>query len=178
MQGCFLPIRKGALSPYSRDAEAKTLDLLEEAMLLKHPGKVNDTVIEQLLASAVRDVQELLPHLETRARECAADAENKLQERGEAEASAMRQILEDQRKHIESTAAKYEKYDPAQLRLDYEDAPDELRQLESNRKYWTARLISLERELESEPERVRAVYEIKATRIEPVGLAYLWPVSG
>ncbi len=30
----------------------------------------------------------------------------------------------------------------------------------------------------TEPERIRALYEVKAQRIEPVGLVYLWPVSG
>jgi len=171
-------LRKGVLSPYGREAETKTLDLLEEALLLKHPGKISDTVLKQLQTTAARDIEELLPHLETRAREYAQDAGKKLKERAEAEAKAMQQILQDQRTHIERTAAKYEQYDAHQLRLDFADNEDELRQLESNRKYWTKRLLSLERELQSEPERIRAVYEIKATRIEPVGLAYLWPVTG
>ena len=26
--------------------------------------------------------------------------------------------------------------------------------------------------------RIRALYEVKAQRIEPVGLVYLWPVTG
>jgi len=171
-------LRKGVLSPYGREAETKTLDLLEEALLLKHSGKVSDTVLKQLQATAARDVEELLPHLQTRAQEYAQDAARKLQDRAEAEAKAMQQILQDQRTHIERTAAKYEQYDARQLRLDFADNDDELRQLESNRKHWTKRLLSLERELQNEPERIRAVYEIKATRIEPVGLAYLWPVTG
>ena len=33
-------------------------------------------------------------------------------------------------------------------------------------------------ELEREPERIRKAYEVKATRIEPLGVVYLWPVSG
>jgi len=32
-------------------------------------------------------------------------------------------------------------------------------------------------ELAAEPERVRTSYFVKATRIEPVGLVYLWPLS-
>ena len=34
------------------------------------------------------------------------------------------------------------------------------------------------RELVTEPERIRSVYEVRAQRIEPVGIAYLWPVTG
>ncbi len=71
------------------------------------------------------------------------------------------------------TAAKYP--DP-QMRLDFND--EEQRQLESNKRHWDKRLHAIDRELASEPERIRALYEVKAQRIEPVGLVYLWPVSG
>jgi hypothetical protein len=33
-------------------------------------------------------------------------------------------------------------------------------------------------ELTSEPKRVAELYEVKARRVEPVGLVYLWPVTG
>lgn len=51
----------------------------------------------------------------------------------------------------------------------------ELRQLEDNHRHWVKRLASLDDELRREPERIEQLYEIQATRIEPVGLAYLWP---
>jgi len=169
-------VRKGLLSPYAREAELKTLDLLEEAILLKTGGTVTDVVLNQLQASAPRDVQELLPHLTARGEEFARDAEKKLRERGQAEAKAMREILETQKKHIMATVAKHEKEDTRQRLLGF--AENELRQLEANKRYWATRLTSLERELETEPERIRGVYQVKAQRIEPVGLVYLWPVSG
>ena len=31
---------------------------------------------------------------------------------------------------------------------------------------------------EDEPARIQAGYEVRAQRVEPVGLVYLWPVSG
>ena len=31
--------------------------------------------------------------------------------------------------------------------------------------------------MQREPERVRSAYEVKARRVEPVGVVYLWPVS-
>ena len=64
---------------------------------------ITEIVRQQLQAAAPRDVQELLPHLQTRGEEYAADAEKKLPERGEAEAKAMREILETQKKHIAAT---------------------------------------------------------------------------
>ena len=36
----------------------------------------------------------------------------------------------------------------------------------------------LDEELRTEPDRIRAVYEVEATRMEPVGVVYLWPVTG
>lgn len=171
-------VRKGVLSPYAREAETKTLTLLDEAMLVRSGRAITDTVLKQLQAAAPTDVQELLPHLHARAEEFARDAEKKLLERGEAEAKAMREILETQKKHIAETAAKLEKYDSNQLRLNFGDQEDELRQLEANRKYWTKRLLSLDQELRSEPQRIRELYQVKAKRIEPVGLVYLWPVTG
>ena len=67
----------------------------------------------------------------------------------------MREILETQQKHIAETAAKYEKDDTRQLLLDFGDDEDELRQLEANQRHWAKRLVSLEQELQTEPDRIR-----------------------
>jgi hypothetical protein len=32
--------------------------------------------------------------------------------------------------------------------------------------------------LKTEPDRIASIYEVQAKRIEPVGLVYLWPVTG
>jgi hypothetical protein len=39
------------------------------------------------------------------------------------------------------------------------------------------RLAEIKHEIRDEPARVRASYEIRAFRLEPVGLVYLWPLS-
>src|SRR5207245_8615888 len=96
-------------------------------------------------------------------------------DRRAAEAKAMREILETQRKHITDAVAQHSKTD-VQLRLGF--AEDELRQLESNRRYWDKRLQRLDDELKTEPDRIRDLYQVKATRIEPVALVYLWPETG
>lgn len=168
-------IRREKLSPYARDAETRTLDLLDEA-IRKPKGDMSDAVLKQLQASAPQDVTELLPHLQMRGEEYAALAERKLRDRGEAEGKDMRSILENQQKHIVSTVAKHSKDDPGQLRLKFSD--DEVRQLDANKKYWSKRLAMIEQELCTEPTRIREVYEVKAKRVEPVGLIYLWPVTG
>jgi SNF2 family DNA or RNA helicase len=168
-------IRKSSLSPYARDSETKTLTLLDKALLAGTARSINDQVLKQLQASAPRDIEELLPQLQTRGEEYAVDARKKLKERGEAEAKAMREILETQKKYIAQTIAKHDK--PEQRAL-FEFIEEERRQLESNRRYWDKRLAALETELRTEPHRIRELYDVKATRIEPVGLVYLWPVTG
>jgi SNF2 family DNA or RNA helicase len=174
-------VRKGKLRPYARDAETKTLGLLDEA-IAKGRGAASKVVLRQLQESAARDVEELLPHLQARGNEYAEDAERKLADRAKAEAKAMQEILETQKKHIVDVIAKYDKGDYRQLRLRLDpDEPtpeEERRQMQANRRYWDKRLAMIDQELETEPQRIREVYQVQARRIEPVGLVYLWPVTG
>jgi len=165
-------IRKGQLAPYGREAETKTMTLLDSALLEKHARAVPDVVLRQLQTSAPRDVSELLPHLETRGAEYAEDAIAKLQGRAAAESQAMSKILEEQKKHLSETVTKHENIE--QLHLFNEE---EQRQLESNRRYWAKRLVELDGEIKTEPDRIRALYQVRAQRVEPVGLVYLWPVT-
>lgn len=171
-------IRKGPLSPYAKDAEAKTMNLLDDSLLNAAGIKLTPEVVAQLQEAAAKDIQELLPHLQTRGEEYAADAEKKLAARGVAESNAMREILSTQRKHISDTMARLSKLNPNQLRLDFGDEEDELLQLDANKRYWAKRLDELKEELKTEPDRIASIYEVQAKRIEPVGLVYLWPVTG
>jgi hypothetical protein len=165
-------LRKGALAPYSREAESKTMSLLETALVEKHARAVPDVILRQLQDCASRDVSDLRPHLEARAAEYAQDAITKLKRRAETESKAMRDILEAQKKHLTETVAKHENIE--QLHL---FSPEEERQLQSNRRYWAKRLVELDDEMETEPDRIRDLYEVRAQRVEPVGLIYLWPTT-
>ena len=62
------------------------------------------------------------------------------------------------------------------MTLQFDDA--ERRQLESNRRYWQKWLERVEVDLQKEPERIVGFYSVASFRVEPVGLAYLWPVTG
>ena len=171
-------IRKGPLSPYAKDAEAKTMGLLDDSLLKAKGFKLTPEVIEQLKQAAADDIRELLPHLQTRGEEYAADAVKKLAARGAAESKAMREILETQQKHISETVKRISKLNPNQLRLDFGEVEDELLQLDANKRYWAKRLEELREELKTEPARIEDLYNVRARRVEPVGLVYLWPVTG
>ena len=126
----------------------------------------------KLLATVARDVEDLLPQLQPRAEELARLAIEKLRGRGEREAKELREILERQRERVQEQLAKRES-DFLQYTLDFVDR--EKRELEVHMRSWRDRLKQFAQDLESEPQRIRDFYQVKARRIEPVGLVYLWP---
>ena len=164
--------RKGTLAPYAREAEAKTLELLERSLAEPRRHTPGEAIQRKLLSTALRDIEELLPQLEPRADELAALAIDKLRRRGEREEKDLRETLERQRERVRE---ELEKTEPRfkQLTLEFDD--DERRQLESDMRSWRTRLEQFDRDLEREPQRLREFYEVRARRVEPVGLIYLWP---
>jgi len=71
-----------------------------------------------------------------------------------------------------------EKLDPKQKLLNFGDNDDELLQLDANKRFWSTRLEQIREELKTEPGRIQDLYSVMARRVEPVGLVYLWPVTG
>jgi superfamily II DNA or RNA helicase len=164
--------RTGPLQPYGREAETKTLELLETNLETTAPRLLSEDVRTKLLASAARDIEELLPQLEPRANELANMAAEKLQKRGEREEKELREILEKQKALVRKELARNEG-EFNQLTFGFND--EEKRQLDMNMRAWRTRLEQFDRELIEEPQRVRKFYNVRAKRIEPVGLVYLWP---
>lgn len=169
-------IRKGELAPYAKDAEAKTMQLLGEALISSQGIQFTKEVTQQLQVAAPGDIAQLLPYLEARGVEYAADAESKLTQRGAAESKAMREILETQRKHINETVKRFDKLNRDQLTFEFAKE-EELTQLDANKRYWVKRLVELREELKTEPDRIEDLYKVRASRIEPIGLVYLWPIT-
>lgn len=152
------------------------VDLLEEALQPRGRRAIPEVVSARLHGSIRQDVEELLLHLEKRGQEARQDAEAKLMERGRIESESLRKVLEDQKRRVDVELGRTE---PVQLALDFRDFDDiEKKQLESNRRYWRRWLANVEGDLQHEPARVREFYKVTSFRIEPVGLAYLWPVTG
>ncbi|MFO0760046.1 MAG: DISARM system SNF2-like helicase DrmD [Byssovorax sp.] len=168
--------RKGSLKPYAGEAQEKSWEILLESISLGRRARVAEEVEKNVLASAQQDVSDLLPHLTARCELLAGKARAKLDERGSREAKEMVEILEGQRARIERELSKLE--DPQQT-FTYKDYdPDETEQLRDNARYWRRRLEAIPKELGTEPARIQKSYAVRAQRIEPVGIAYLWPVTG
>ena len=165
--------REGPLRAYAEEAEARTLERLEAALMgARAPG---DTVNRRLIETAARDIEDLLPQLEMRATAVAQSAAERLRERGEREERQLRETLEGQRRRVE---AELRKQEAGGVQLAFEFSESEKRQREADIASWRTRLAQFDHDLETEPARIREFYEVRAERVEPIGLVYLWPDTG
>lgn len=159
------------LRPLGESGEEKTLNQLEEA--LRDAREAPGSAVARIQALIERDIVDLVPTLEKISTERLTAVTAQLKKRGEEEARSLTDLLDQQRTRI-ARAAK--DFDPNQLTLDL--VPEERREREADRRHWEGRLTRLERELREEPDRLRNSYEVRAHRLEPIGIVYLWPVSG
>ncbi len=173
-------LRKEPLKPYAADTESKTLELLDDTLRKGKLGHIPEPIQKKLLVTAETDIEQLLVQLTQRAEETAEEAKKKLAARGEKEALDLVTTLKTQQTRVRERLAKFER-DPRQFEMDFGDgsgfSEDELRQLKADARAWTLRLQQFEKDLKTEPERIKNFYQVRATRIEPVGLVYLWPES-
>ena len=165
-------IRNGALQPYARDAESRTLDLLGSALRDAPVRLPADRVRDMLLASAGQDIAELLPRLEPRGLELADAAKAKLLRRGELESASLRDTLDRQREHVRRELVRH---DAMGMQLPIGFTADDLASLEADRRHWRLRVTQFDADIASAPGRYRDFYQVQAQRIEPVGLVYLVP---
>ncbi len=167
------------LQPLNEGEKDNVLKLLEDSLGSPRLQKVTDTAKELLKSNATQDITDLIPHLQRRANTLAERAEKELIKRGEKEAAEMKKILEQQQQSILQHKKDIEEKQKQPKQLSFLPTEDyEKRQLDADRRHWEKRLKALNEEIISEPARIEASYQVKAVRVEPVGLVYLWPVSG
>ncbi len=164
--------RSEPLAPYGRAGEQTTLTSLQTALDEAGRSSVPERVRERLAIAAPVDIGDLLPHLERRATDVAEQAKQRLAERSDAEQRSMTELLKRQRKRIAEAAGK----DDRQMTFEFDDA--ERRQREADRRAWNRRLAAIEDELTTEPQRIADTYGVRAVRVDPIGLVYLWPRTG
>ncbi|WP_245518459.1 MULTISPECIES: DISARM system SNF2-like helicase DrmD [unclassified Mesorhizobium] len=172
--------REVPLEPFGDTGEATTIAQLEEALRTGRPP--GDGIIERLRQTVDADIADLRPHLERRAGSAELAAIKDLTDNGEREASGLRELLERQIRRVRENIRDAEP--PAQLSFDLyqsdeqkQQAERELRQFELDRRSWDGKLVRLQQDLDSEPQKVRDNYAVAARQIEPIGLVYLWPTT-
>lgn len=161
-------VRKTKLRALGLDHHDALLRQMDDA--LARGERPHDGVRKDLSAAAQRDVEELLPFLNQRFESAGKRAEEELGKRAAKEAADIRKVLEAQRARIRKH------HDAPQQELPFSDAIR--RQIASERAFWAARLRSIEAEIESEPKRIGRAYEVRARRLDPLGVVYLWPRTG
>ncbi|MBX3251396.1 MAG: DISARM system SNF2-like helicase DrmD [Myxococcales bacterium] len=160
------------LRPFADEADRKAIELLEQ-VLTEAPSldAVGPAIQARVVTAAPALFRDLWPHIRDEADAVAKDALDKLATRAHEESDALRGILEGQRKAIiEETKAR------AQLALDFTEAEKAQRdQFEADKRYMDDRLVAIQREIETEPQQIEALYRVALHRLEPVGLVVLWP---
>ena len=160
--------RSGTLVPYGRAGEQTTLAALQAALDEAGDRNIPEPVQARFVASAEDDVRDLKPHLQRRADGLIERVKAQLAARAEAESDSMRELLERQHTRIAGAVR-----ESRQMAIDFGAA--ERRQHEADRRAWDRRLKQIEEELESEPRRIAETWTVRAVRVDPVGIVYLWP---
>jgi len=161
-----------ALRPFADDADRKAIELLEQ-VLTEAPtlDAVGPATQARVVAAAPVLFRDLWPHIRDEADAVAKDALDKLTARAREESDALRGILERQRLAIIGEIEAR-----AQLALDFTEAEKAQRdQFEADKRYMDDRLVAIQREIETEPQQIEALYRVALHRLEPVGLVVLWP---
>jgi hypothetical protein len=165
----------GHLKPFAEEADRKAVAQLESTLAdCPTLEGVSAAVQEKLRQSAPGDFARLWDHIKQEADSEAHRAAQQLAQRGLDEAEALKQILTRQRTAIHDTIE-----GPARQltfgKSEIEKA--QKRQLEHDLAHMRERLAHIDAELASEPDQLRALYEVVLTRLEPIGLVYLWPTT-
>ena len=160
------------LRPFADDADRKAIELLEQ-VLTEAPtlDAVGPATQARVVTAAPTLFRDLWPHIRDEADAVAKDALDKLATRAREESDALRGILERQRLAIIGEIEAR-----TQLALDFTEAEKAQRdQFEADKRYMDDRLVAIQREIETEPPQIEALYRVALHRLEPVGLVVLWP---
>jgi SNF2 family DNA or RNA helicase len=168
------PEGRDGLQPLGDRTVREVLQVLEDSLANPRLREVPEAAKQRLQQSAPQDVADLSAPLDELVQTLIADAKAKLLERGRREAAEMKQLLEEQRTRI---LRQKKETDLSVRQMVLEFAEVEKRQLAADRRHWERRIDALEQEIETEPARIEQTYQVKAYRVEPVGLVYLWPVT-
>lgn len=156
----------GAIKPLTDVAVGAPLTAqLEQALGQRNP--VPDAVAARFTPGIAKDVAALRPALEAQASARRTDVAKELSQRGREEAASLKTLLQAQINRIRAE----QKKDDRQLSLEFDE--QQSRQRAADRNSWEGKIERLLRDLEDEPERLRASFEIRAARIEPLGMVYL-----
>jgi superfamily II DNA or RNA helicase len=168
------------LTPFAREAEARTMEMLQNGLAPGAAKPVPPAVQETLKASMSRDVTELLAHLEPRGQASLNEAREKLTKRGEVEAAELLAILQDQKARVSKELAAAQKEAPLPMTMALDEDVRRQEELERRQRlediqHWRDWLQNVDGDIQHQPHSIRQSYAVHSHRIEPLGIVYLWP---
>ena len=119
----------------------------------------------------------LWPALEDEADAHAVAAKNGLAARARTEADGMRALLERQRRAIQKTLRSVAQRDLFEGLGDSADLREQQRQLALDLEHMDRRDKAIAVNIEREPAAIEALYDVRITRLTPVGVVVSWPRS-
>ncbi len=170
------------LEPFTTaEAEERALSSLGAVLSRGDQPAMPEHIVAMLMKTAKQDEDVLWEKVQSRAQARTVFAEERLRRRAQVESEEMGRILQTQKAAIDKELGRRKKDatgGTVQTTMPWlPEEKNQKAQYDTDTKYIEKRLVELEKELISEPERIRGQYEVKHYRLERVGLVYLWPTT-
>ncbi|CAN5189080.1 hypothetical protein BH09MYX1_BH09MYX1_11190 [soil metagenome] len=159
-----------AVEPYKDRATAVAAVAKTERLLAASGKAPNATIAARIQGHAGELFRALWPHLQIEADALAAEAQRGLAQRARRESDELRTLLERQRGAIDKAEARLRQSDL----FDVQDK-EQKRQIDLDLKHLERRRGEAALELTSEPKAIEALYEVRMSRLTPIGLVIAWP---
>jgi hypothetical protein len=158
------------IEPYKARATAVRAVSMAETLLATGAAAPNKTISKRVISHSDALFKALWPHLEAEADALAIEARKGLVQRARKEADDLRALLKRQQVAIDKAEANLR-----QQTLFLVQDKDQKRQVELDLQHLERRRGDAAKELISEPEAIEALYDVRMTRLTPVGLVVVWP---
>jgi hypothetical protein len=158
------------VEPYRDRATAVAAIAKTERLLAAGAHAPNAKIAERIRTHADALFRALWPHVEAEADAVAADARKGLAARARRESSDLRTLLERQQLAIDKAEAHLRQSELWNLQ-----DKEQKRQVELDLRHLDRRRAEAKAELTTEPAAIEALYEVRMSRLTPVGLVVAWP---
>jgi hypothetical protein len=148
-----------------------------EARLAAGASPPKGRAASSIAAAAQSLMVALWNSLETEADAREVSAKNGLSARARAEADGIRLLLERQKRAIRRAAQALIQRDLFDGLADSTEAREQQRQVKLDMEHMSRRASAIDLDIEREPAAIEALYEVRTTRLTPVGLVVSWPRS-
>jgi hypothetical protein len=158
------------VTPYKDRATLVSVVDKTERLLAAAANAPNSRIVGRIQSHADALFRALWPHLEAEADALGVEARRGLAQRARRESDDLRTLLERQQTAIDKAEARLRQ---AEL-FEIQDK-EQKRQVDLDLQHLARRRVQAKSELESEPAAIEALYDVKMSRLTPVGLVVAWP---